>query len=175
MQWQGLPAGGALKLTAKTKARSKRLSGGQRMEAAWKGRESEGGTGAGGKQHPGRKSRTFHPPKRTLKAQKARTARFMSRGQSCFEDGFCAQVFAGQMLRVHTYTLHQHGSRGEPQASRTLQALGKPAHSCCFGSWPGLGPGSSPFLFSSLPVPPHPRQAQSVTSFPLLRVLGVKP
>lgn len=42
MQWQGLPAGGALELTAKTKARSKRLWGGQRMEAAWKGRESEG-------------------------------------------------------------------------------------------------------------------------------------
>lgn len=39
MQWQRLPAGGALKLTAKTKARSKLLCGGQRMEAAWKGRE----------------------------------------------------------------------------------------------------------------------------------------
>lgn len=38
-QWQRLPAGGARKLTAKTKARSKLLCGGQRMEAAWKGRE----------------------------------------------------------------------------------------------------------------------------------------
>lgn len=74
---------------------------------------------------------------------------------------------------THTHILHQHGFQGwwqpETQASH-CRPWEKPAHSCCFGSWPGLSAGSSPFLFMPFPVPPRPRQAQSVTSFPLLGV-----
>lgn len=80
MQWQGLPAGGALKLTAKTKARSKLLWGGQQMEAVWKGREQD----LRGQTAPWKKASNLSPPKRILKAQKDRIARFMSRGENRF-------------------------------------------------------------------------------------------
>lgn len=73
MPWQGLPAGGALKLTAKTKARSKLLWGGQRMEAAWKsGEQNPRGQTAVWK----KVSKNHSHRKRTLKAQNDSTARF---------------------------------------------------------------------------------------------------
>lgn len=83
-----------------------------------------------------------------------------------------SRVHAHVYTHTYTHILHQHSFHGGDslRLSPHTAGLGKPAHSCCFWSWPGLSPGSSSFLFIPLPVPPHPRQAQSVTSFPLLGV-----